>query len=178
MYRIMFVFFLALGIMSSCGCCTDEVSSNYDEIEEAIKDVLYDFFKKGYEDKNTNKYMSAFGPEFEHVLLDDTSQKMVKSLTKEEEIIATDQIFAKYEEIIMELSPLVFDFSKPEEPTATTNYKIQFILADYTSDPCVSKGYYAKGESIFTFKEYGKNEWRIIRWKDKSGSPDDVNDGN
>lgn len=147
------------------------------EIKNAIRNILYEYWQVGYQQKETDKYMTAFSADFEHVL--DNG----KTLSKVEEELNANNVFNRFETIVIELSePAVFDLrSNPEKPTVTANYRIQFALdlKNEASDNCVYEGYYAEGKSTFTFEfNEQENEWRILKWVDESYDRNEIKQRN
>ena len=95
------------------------------------------------------------------------------------------RVFSKFQDIEIEISePPQIEILNTERTKAEVrnHYKIQFVIADGTSLEGGYTGYYAEGDSVFTFElkntSNGEKEWRITVWKDEAFSPEEINAAN
>lgn len=164
-------------LLISCGDDDGEVAA--DEKNE-IEKVLYESWKEGYEQEDIAKYLSAFSEgDFLHMSdngteFDTSDDVILKSIDQERE--ATQQVFARFKNIMMELTDIEVVSSTTNdsnEAKVQCKYKIQFVM-ETVENNCNYIGYYAEGENTFTFRKLESIGWRISIWEDKAYSPQTI----
>ncbi len=173
----------------SCGDLEDFGGERPEEMA-TISKILRDRWQKGYMTEDVDLYMSAYWPDGFLYVSDngtdnDTSDDIIFDDIQDEKNAAI-RVFRTYQDIEIEISePPKIEILNSERTKAEVrnHYKVQFIIADGTSLEGGYTGFYAEGESIFTFEykkasDTGQDEWRITVWKDESFSPEEINAAN
>ncbi len=186
MLRLFGGVFAILGIVVFLISCGDVVKPDVPGKEEkaAISEVLNERWRKGYVTQEVDLYMSAFWEdgflyESDYGTDLDPSDDIIFNDVEKESASAI-KIFARFQTIELEITePPDIDILNEERSKAQVrnHYKIAFTVADGTSIEGGYTGYYAEGDSIFTF-ELRKGEWRITQWKDEAFTTEEIEEAN
>jgi hypothetical protein len=179
---------LVVTFLLSCGD-VEKITEERPEEAAAISKVLRERWQKGYMTEDVDLYMSAYWPDgflysSDNGTDSDTSDDVIFTDIQVERDSAI-KVFRKFQDIEIEISePPQIEILNTERTKAEVrnHYKIQFVIADGTSLEGGYTGYYAEGDSIFTFElkesSNGEREWRITVWKDEAFSPEEINAAN
>jgi len=178
--------FCILGIVAFLLSCGDVRKPDGPEREEkaAIIEVLNDQWRKGYVTQDVDLYISAFWEDgflYESDYgtdLDPSDDIIFKDIGDER--ASAIKIFERFQTIELEITepPDITILNEERSKAEVRNhYKIAFTVADGTSIEGGYTGYYAEGDSIFTF-ELRKGEWRITKWKDEAFTKEEIEEAN
>jgi hypothetical protein len=179
---------LAAILFLSCGD-VEELTKERPEEASAISKVLRERWQKGYMGEDVDLYMSAYWPDgfiyhSDNGTDSDTSDDIIFDDIQLERNAAI-KVFRQFQDIEIEISePPQIEIMNTERTKAEVrnHYKVQFIIADGTSLEGGYTGYYAEGDSIFTFEQKkapnDEMEWRITEWKDEAYSPEEIKAAN
>jgi len=153
-----------------------------DEGEIAISQVLTERWLRGYMTEDLTLYESAYWADgflyhadmgtpadpSDDVILDDIRN----------EIECTKVVFAKYQDIEIEVSEPGIALIDDATATVVQHYRIKGFVADGAMLESGKTGWYAEGDSEFTFEQRkasdGNIEWRIAQWLDKAVPPGEI----
>lgn len=157
---------------------TDEVDS-VDGAELAISDVLTGRWQRGYMTEDVTLYQSAYWEDgFQYhadmgtptdpsddVIFDDLSVELDSAMA----------VFARYQDIEIEVTEPEIELMDESTAVVRQHYRIQGFVSDGTSLEGGYTGWYAEGDSEFTFEQReaadGSTEWRIASWLDEATPP-------
>lgn len=175
---------LVIIFLLSCGD-VEEITKERPEEAAEISKIIRERWQKGYMAEDVDLYMSAYWPDgflyhSDNGTDSDTSDDIIfDNIQLERE--AAIRVFRKFQDIEIEISePPQIEILNTERTQAEVrnHYKVQFIIADGTSLEGGYTGYYAEGDSVFTFElkkaSDGEREWRITVWKDEAYSPEEI----
>lgn len=152
------------------GC---EYGNNVDEnASKEIKLILHGRFLAGYQSKDVDLYLSAFSQhDFRHESSDGNDNIIFRDIQHERQ--AAESVFARFKEIEMSISDIQIDFPYEYEAKVQCHYQVEFIT-EYGESTELYNGFYAEGDSIFTFKKSNGDEWRITEWEDRPMSEETI----
>ncbi|MBM3214203.1 hypothetical protein FJZ36_04730 [Candidatus Poribacteria bacterium] len=171
------------------GCGDVEKPGEQDPVIQSINAVLRDRWQKGYMTEDIDLYMSAYwasGFLYQSDMgtdSDPTDDVIFDDITLERD--SAIRIFKKFQDIEIEISepPEVKPLNQEKTRYEVRNhYRIQFIVSEGVLEGGFT-GAYAEGDSIFIFEKRlnpstGKDEWRIVEWRDESFTPDEIKAAN
>ena len=171
------------------GCGDVEKPSEQDPVLSEINAVLRDRWQKGYMTEDVDLYMSAYWAEgFLYVSdmgtdLDTTDDVIFDNIQLERD--AAIRVFERFQDIEIEISeppeikPLNDEKTRYE---VRNHYRIQLFVTEGTLEGGFT-GAFAEGDNIFIFEkrvnpDTGKEEWRIVEWRDEAFSEEEIRAAN
>ena len=170
---------LMLLLALSCG---EEADVEVSEAEIAISQVITERWQRGYMTEDLPLYESAYWADgfLYHTDMGtpaDPSDDVIFDDIRNE-LESAKVVFARYQEIEIEVSEPEITLIDDATATVRQHYRIEGFVADGTTLENGKTGWYAEGDSEFTFEERktpdGNMEWRISKWLDKAVSPGEI----